>query len=59
MALDIDSALFTASIIFAGIFYGQYMYKKGLETGANRTIEGLYDAGIINVDDDGEISAKH
>lgn len=57
MFLDTSSMLFSASIIIAGIFYGQYMYSKGLEYGTDRTLDDLENAGIIRINEDGEISA--
>lgn len=58
MFLDSTSMWFTGTIIFAGIFYGQYMYRQGLEAGANQAIDGLESAGIIHINEDGEISSK-
>jgi hypothetical protein len=58
MTLDTTSMWFTTAIILAGIFYGQYMYRRGMQTGTDQVIDTLENAGIIQVDDEGIITAK-
>jgi hypothetical protein len=58
MTLDTDSVIFTVSIIISGIIYGQYMFRQGFKYGADETIDGLENAGIIDINENGEILPK-
>lgn len=58
MTLDTDSVIFTVSIIISGIIYGQYMFRQGFKCGTDETIDGLEHAGIIDVNENGEILPK-
>lgn len=47
--------IFTAMMFIAGILYGNYMFKKGQQDGANNVVNDLLGQRIIELDDDGMI----
>lgn len=46
---------FFIALCVAGGFYGYYVYNRGLKKGWDNAIYSLEDAGVLYVDEDGDV----
>lgn len=46
---------FFIALVVAGACYGYYVYNKGLKKGWDDAIYSLEDAGVVYVDEDGDV----
>jgi hypothetical protein len=53
--IDAEQLKMFGAIVIAGALYGHYLYKKGLRLGWDDAMYCLSDAGMIEVDEDGEV----
>lgn len=53
--LSWDQIFFFLALVVSGSLYGWYCYNKGTKRGWDKAIFSLEDAGMLYVDDDGEV----
>ena len=50
-----EEVKFFLVLVVVGVCYGYYTYRQGMRRGWDSAIYGLEDAGVIHVNDEGEV----
>lgn len=53
--IDLDTIKLFSVVVIAGSIYGHYLFKKGIKLGWDDAMYSLESAGLIQIDDNGEV----